>query len=355
MAIKEGCRFYIGRKLILLAAGLFFSLFYPLGLLAQVVSFGEIIADPAADQVESFTLINSSNQAIDLAGWQLADIAKKDRPIDLSGYHLPALTTLRFLAADLGLTLNNDNESLFLWQPNGELAATFDYQAPTKKSSSATKQSETREGVVTSLPHQLSSQYFYITYPDNSAGLKIYNYYKLWPDLKLGSLIAVTGQMVTTTAETKLTITGPQDIKVLEKQTSLAPLDANTNWANLKTGQFIKLTGQLSAKNQSTLYITDDQGEYLVQLKTGSQLKSADFTVGQNYELIGLALDNNGYRLVPRQKNDVILIEATDTTTLATTTLDFSQEKPATQPWTAWFIGSLAGLIIAFTAYKLAK
>ncbi len=355
MAIKEGCQFCIGRKLVLLLVGLFFGLFCPAYLQAQTISFGELVTQPAEGQSEYFTLVNNNNQAIDLTDWLLADLAKKDKPINLTGYTIPAQTTLKFLAKDLGLTLNNDAETLFLWQPTGELVNTIEYNTGSKKSTKTANQNQTIEGVVTALPHQLSGQYFYITYPDNSAGLKIYNYHQLWPELRLGSLIAVTGQLVTTTLETKLSIDGPQDIKVISQETNLEPLIATDNWANLKNGQLLKLTGQLSAKNQSTLYLTDDKNEYLVQIKTGSQLKSTDFTVGQNYQITGLALDNNGFRLVPRQKEDTILIESTTTTTSTTTTLDFSQEKSTNQSWLFWLFGTLAGLAIALIAYRWAK
>ncbi|HNW55648.1 MAG TPA: lamin tail domain-containing protein [bacterium] len=356
MAIKEGCWLLAGRKLVLLLVGLIFGLALPTYSQTKILSFGEIVATSAEGQPEYFTLVNNTDKDINLAGWLLADLAKKDKPLSLDGYTIPAQTTLKFLAKDLGLTLNNDTEALFLWQPTGGLVDTIEHITSSNKTTKATSQNETIQGVVTALPSQLSSQYFYITYGDNSAGLKIYNYHRLWPELRLGSLIAVTGQLVTTTLETKLSIDGPQDIKVLSQESQLQPLNAAKNWANLKNGQLLELTGQLSAKNQSTLYLTDDQGEYLVQIKTGSQLKSTDFTVGQNYRITGLAIDNNGYRLIPRQKEDIVLLETTDnSSTVATTTLDFSQEKSTNKSWPLWLFGTLAGLTIALVAYRLAK
>lgn len=356
MAIKEGCQFCIGRKLVLLLVGLIFGLVLPTHSQIKTLSFGEIIAAPTEGQSEYFTLVNNTDKDINLSGWLLADLAKKDKPLNLDGYTIPAQTTLKFLAKNLGLTLNNDSETLFLWQPTGELVDTIEHITSSNKVTKTASQNETIQGIVTALPNQLSSQYFYITYSDNSAGLKIYNYHKLWPELRLDSLIAVTGQLVTTTLETKLSIDGPQNIKVLNQEAPLSLLNATENWANLKNGQLLELTGQLSAKNQSTLYLTDDQGEYLVQIKTGSQLKSTDFTVGQNYRITGLAIDNNGYRLIPRQKEDVVLLETTDNSSIvATTTFDFSQEKSTNKSWPLWLLGTLAGLAIALLAYRLAK
>lgn len=350
--------------------------------------FQEIQPRPDNGSPELLTLYNPTSQTVDLTGWLLADTAKQAKPINLPAYQLAAGQSWTVEAKTLGLNLNNDSEELFLWQPDGQLVDTVSYaKAPLNvayrraddgwhwadeiaKTESVAPQTEpllaatpsstatttqTVQGIVTALPYQLSNQYLYITYPDNSAGLKIYCYYKLWPQLTLGSSIEVTGQLVSTTQEIKLNIKGQQDIKVL---TAAAPLIAKTittqDINQLASGQLIVLTGKLSAKNQSTLYLTDDFGELLVQLKTGSGLKNGDFTVGQTYQITGLALDNNGYRLVPRQPSDVVKIHAVASTS-ATTTLDFTADKkPATSP-IAWIIGLMTGLILAWLAFRVTK
>jgi len=111
----------------------------------------------------------------------------------------------------------------------------------------------------------------------------------------------------------------------------------------------------VAAKNQSTIYLTDDFGEILIQLKTGTDLKNSNFTVGERYRIVGLIIDNNGRRLVPRQISDVQKI-IQPATTAATTTLDLATATTAktASPFT-WLGGLLIAGIIGGLAYWLSK
>ena len=212
------------------------------------------------------------------------------------------------------------------------------------------------QGIVSALPYQLSSQYFYITSPDNTSGLKIYCYYKLWPQLKLGDLIEINGTLVSTTQEIKLNIKGPQDIKIMSSNNPLKVKEITTPDINTLTpGQLVAIKGKVAAKNQSTIYVTDDFGEVLIQLKTGTDLKNSNFTVGERYRIVGLVIDNNGRRLVPRQISDVQKI-IQPATTAATATLDLATTTAAktTSPLT-WLGGLLIAGVIGGLAYWLSK
>jgi len=111
----------------------------------------------------------------------------------------------------------------------------------------------------------------------------------------------------------------------------------------------------VAAKNQSTIYLTDDFGEILIQLKTGTDLKNSNFTVGERYRIVGLIIDNNGRRLVPRQISDVQKI-IQPATTAATTTLDLATATTTktASPFT-WLGGLLIAGIIGGLAYWLSK
>jgi hypothetical protein len=93
----------------------------------------------------------------------------------------------------------------------------------------------------------------------------------------------------------------------------------------------------------------------LIQLKTGTELKNSNFTVGEKYRIIGLIIDNNGRRLVPRQLSDVQKI-IQPTTTSATTTLDLSTSTTTKtiSPFT-WLGGLLIAGMIGGLAYWLSK
>lgn len=352
------------------------------------LQFQEILPRPASGSPEYLTINNPTADTINLSGWLIADLAKQNKPIILPDYQLAAGQSWIIETKSIGLSLNNNQEELFLWHPDGRLADSVNYTkaplniayqrsadgwhwadsilktdsaalqtepSPTVTPSSTAATTQTVQGIVTALPYQLSSQYLYITYPDNSAGLKIYCYYKLWPQLALGDLIEVTGQMVSTTQETKLNIKNQQDIKTISAAAPLIAKTITTQDINqLTTGQLVIFTGKLSAKNQSTLYLTDDFGELLIQLKTGAGLKNSDFTISQTYQITGLALNNNGYRLVPRQPGDVTKINSITSTT-ATTTMDFTVNKKPTTSILAWIVGLIVGITLTGLAFRIIK
>ncbi len=372
MLYQEGFWPMAGRCLFLLL-----WLICPFKALSQTtLQFQEIMPRPTDGSLEYVTITNPTAATINLSGWLIADLAKQNKPLALPDYQLAAGQSWTIDTKTIGLSLNNDQEKLFLWQPDGQLADSLSYtKAPlniayqrssagwqwaepmitTESTVAATSSATTQTvaGIVTALPYQLSGQYFYITYPDNAGGLKIYCYYKLWPQLTLGDSIEVAGQLVSTTQEIKLNIKNQSDIKIL---TASTPLTAKiiTSQDQLISGQLVVLTGKLAAKNQSTLYLTDDFGELLVQLKTGSGLKNSDFTVGQTYQITGLALDNNGYRLVPRQPSDVVKINPITSST-AITTLDFSANKKSAASPLTWVVGLAIGLAIGGLAFKMIK
>jgi len=391
MTIKEGLRLIFSRKKILLT-GLITSsyLFYlPPAVQAQTLAFRELLPRPTGDEVEYLEIVNLGQENISSAGWHIADEAKRDQPSPLPDCLLAPGQIWHLEAKTLGLSLNNEAESLYLWQPDGTLADSVNYtKAPsgavyrrhendwgwtentmslsstapivpettTPPANKTTTTLDKVQGIVSALPYQLSSQYFYITSPDNTSGLKIYCYYKLWPQLKLGDLIEINGTLVSTTQEIKLNIKGPQDIKIMSSNNPLKVKEITTPDINTLTpGQLVAIKGKVAAKNQSTIYLTDDFGEVLIQLKTGTDLKNSNFTVGERYRIVGLVIDNNGRRLVPRQISDVQKI-IQPATTAATTTLDLATTTAAkTASPLTWLGGLLIAGIIGGLAYWLSK
>jgi len=391
MTIKEGLRLISSRKRILLTWLITSSyLFYlPPAVQAQTLAFRELLPRPTGDEVEYLEIVNLSQENISSAGWHIADEAKRDQPSPLPDCLLAPGQIWHLEAKTLGLSLNNEAESLYLWQPDGTLADSVNYtKAPsgavyrrhendwgwtentmslsstapivpettTPPANKTTTTLDKVQGIVSALPYQLSSQYFYITSPDNTSGLKIYCYYKLWPQLKLGDLIEINGTLVSTTQEIKLNIKGPQDIKIMSSNNPLKVKEITTPDINTLTpGQLVAIKGKVAAKNQSTIYLTDDFGEVLIQLKTGTDLKNSNFTVGERYRIVGLIIDNNGRRLVPRQISDVQKI-IQPATTAATTTLDLATATTAktASPFT-WLGGLLIAGIIGGLAYWLSK
>ena len=105
--------------LIGLSAGLFWSV-WPQLINGQTLLFQELLPRPINDQSEYIEIGNVSNQTINLAGWLIADQAKQNKPINLPDYQLNPGQAWQINAKDIGISLNNDDETLWLWSPDGQ-------------------------------------------------------------------------------------------------------------------------------------------------------------------------------------------------------------------------------------------
>jgi hypothetical protein len=155
----------------------------------------------------------------------------------------------------------------------------------------------TVEGLVSVLPKVLGTQYFYIhdKYENdpNVYGLKIYNYNKLFPELKIGDRVQVQGEVAITEnnkfsfkVKTKEII----DIKIISSANSLPTTTiekinsfTNTQADNLKTVQ-----GQITQNSNGEIYLNDGQDEILIKIKPGTKISGKKLVIGQNFLITGL-------------------------------------------------------------------
>ena len=128
MTIKEGLRLIFSRKKILTWLIISGCLFYlPPSVQAQTLAFRELLPRPTSNEVEYLEIVNLSQENISSAGWHIADEAKRDQPSPLPDYLLAPGQIWHIDTKTLGLSLNNEAETLYLWQPDGTLADSLNY------------------------------------------------------------------------------------------------------------------------------------------------------------------------------------------------------------------------------------
>ncbi len=155
-------------------------------------------------------------------------------------------------------------------------------------------------GVVTALPGQLGSQYFLLQ--DASGGVQVYSYAKLFPDLKFGDRVTVSGEVGVSRETKRVKITQASDIVVNGAGEAVAPKAVDELNETLE-GQLVQTSSVLAEK--SGLNWNLDNG-VVVGLKGSSGVSNKDFKEGGSVTVVGIVEQSGGsYRIAPRQADDV--------------------------------------------------
>lgn len=163
------------------------------------------------------------------------------------------------------------------------------------------------KGKVAVLPGVLGAQYFYIV---GSPGLQIYNYKKEFPGLlKVGDYIEVAGELSEINGEARLKTKDLADIKILEHQTApTAKALSSDQFSEEYLGQLVSITGEVTDRKSSTVYLDDGNDEIEVYLKKATGIKPSSIEEGKIYTIAGIAAKTqSGLKLMPRSNDDIVI------------------------------------------------
>ncbi len=165
------------------------------------------------------------------------------------------------------------------------------------------------KGTVAVEPGLLGAQFFYII---GSPGLQIYNYKKDFPNLKLGDYIEAAGELALAQGELRLKTKEKADIKITEHKTPPAALAVSCDQASEEMiGQLIQISGEITDKKSTTLYLDDGNDEILIYIKQNTGISTKNLTAGQKVTVSGiLSKTASGLRLLPRYQSDIAVAEA---------------------------------------------
>lgn len=148
---------------------------------------------------------------------------------------------------------------------------------------------------------------------DKSSGIQIYNYKKDFPALKVGDYVEVFGELSQAQGEPRIKTKAKSDIIIKEhKAPPLAYVLSCDQVSEENVGQLISLTGEITSKKSSTLYLDDGSDEILVYIKQAAGISTKSLTPGQAVSVTGiLGKTATGIRLLPRGQNDIIKVSQT--------------------------------------------
>ncbi len=167
------------------------------------------------------------------------------------------------------------------------------------------------KGTVAVPPGILGVQIFYIV---GSPGIQIYNYKKDFPALRAGDYIEVTGELAQTQGEFRIKTKDKSGINLLEHKAVPVALAVKADEVSEENiGQLITISGEITDKKSSSLYVDDGSGEVFVYIKQNTGIDTKNLAAGQKVSVAGiLSKTQTGLRLLPRYPGDIALVDRTD-------------------------------------------
>jgi len=327
------------------------------------IIISEFMPNPegADGEGEWIKIQNLGSQSVNLIGWQLDDGEGGSSAYGISeDIFLNPNDFFVFSREDTKLALNNTVDSVRLFNNYGELVDSADYEktkegvsfvrqdgrwvysgsedsnqtgivavsSTVKTSSSVSSKSKAavyaasatleniREfdlgdkvnvtGTVAVLPGVFGTQYFYIV---GSPGVQVYNYNKYFPDLTIGDIVRVSGELTESYGNLRLKTSSLDDIKITATSTSPEPAITECDKINEHLeAQLVRVKGEVVEKSGSTIWLDDGNDEIEVYIKTNTGINKNSIKEGATIAVIGIVYQNNdSYRIMPRNSDDIII------------------------------------------------
>jgi DNA/RNA endonuclease YhcR with UshA esterase domain len=316
------------------------------------IIISEVLPNPTgSDNEEWLEIYNADNKEINLKNWQLDDADGGSNPyrikIDLI---IKPDQYLIFKKEETKISFNNSEDSIRLLGPNGRLVEEVSYEDVLEGFSYARennswfwtnvltpgakniigenvenndlnedqlvpiKLTDLRQldvgtkietsGVVSVRPGILGAQIFYLA----GSGVQIYCYKKEFPNLKIGDLIKVNGEIAEYHGETRIKIAQKSDISIIKHNQEIKIHQVKTSEIDEDLeGSVISIEAQLLEASGNYWYLDDGSGEIKVYFKSSTGIKKPKIKEGEWLKITGIVSQyDEEYRLLPRFQEDVV-------------------------------------------------
>jgi len=369
----------------------------------------EIFPNPEGDDKEGefIEIFNPENFSIDLSGWSLDDSEGGSSPFVFKNTFIEANSYLAISRSDSGIVLNNSFDSARIINPDGTVVNKKSYTkakddtafilnddgqwvwdkniSPGEKNSiEKEKFSETTKikqqndnelntfiktdlenvrnllvgdkveliGTVIVEPGVLATQYFYI---EDILGLQIYNYHKYFPPLRQGDRIIVQGELSQTNDEWKIKTKEITDIFIISESNKVEATELFSEILSPENiGRLIKISGVVSKKNNSTIFLETDSEEIPVYIKTSTGIKIKDIKVDDELIVTGiLTKSKNGARLLARNQEDIYTSQKTnDIQVLGAEHKEWELKREKSSSNLKYFTSIFIAIVLGWLIYK---
>lgn len=162
-------------------------------------------------------------------------------------------------------------------------------------------------GKVSVVPGIFGVQVFYLA----GSGIQIYNYNKYFPQLKVGELVEVSGELTTSATGRRIKTTALEDIKIIEEGEPPKPqVVIIDEIGEDQVGWLVEVSGTVLEIKGRSIFLSSAEKEIDIYLKNHIDLKGLGIGEGDQVKITGILIKNQeNYRLLPRDKEDFIILE----------------------------------------------
>lgn len=242
---------------------------------SNAIIINELMPDPDGDEVKNewIELYNNSDEAVDLNGWQLADLKgsiHKFTIFNIGGTIIEPRGYLVFYRSKTGITLNNDQDGARLYQPNGNLLYETSIFADGEEDWSWARTS--------------SGKWSWTENP--------------------------------TPAKTNIIYLSPEEDDNNGMGGAEETIVLNTVPIGIKTGEFrnfeqylVAVTGTVISTSGNTFYLDDGSGQAKIYIQDKTGIDKPPMHKGDLFEVIGIVdLYRSTWRILPQKQSDIKLL-----------------------------------------------
>lgn len=372
----------------------------------EKIEISEILPNPTgSDTTEFVELFNPTDEPIDLTDMKLDDEEGGSRAYTIpKGTVIEPKTYLVFGRQDTKLAFNNTSDSARILYPDGTVLRDIRYDdvleghsyvrdendewtwtssitpgeatilsPPDEDKASKTTKTKSKmvkpiihttlerlraedlgdlvtvTGTVAVVPDIFGTQYFYIV---GSPGVQVYLYNKDFPNLAVGDVVEITGEISETGGETRVKLSEKTDIAILEHDAmpTAKPIDIAAIGEEYE-GWLIEVHGEITEIKSSYMYVDDGTDEVKVYFKRGAGINTKIYQLGDLITLTGIVSQTKtGYRLLPRSSTDIVKTGVVEGAVVRQEALKEESSKEVAEKYLTATAGGLTALLVGLIA-----
>lgn len=372
----------------------------------EQIEISELLPNPTgSDTTEFIELYNPTDEAIDLTDMKLDDEEGGSRAYTIpDGTTIEPQTYLVFGRQETKIAFNNTSDSARILYPDGTVLRDIRYDdvleghsyvrnendewtwtssitpgeatilSPPDESKTSKKtrtkskmvkpiiattleqlRSEdigdqiTVTGTVAVVPDVFGTQYFYIV---GSPGVQVYMHSKDFPNLAVGDVVKITGEISEAGGETRVKLKEKTDVEILEHDAmpEALPLDMAAIGEEYE-GWLVEVHGEITELKSSYMYIDDGTDEVKVYFKRGAGINTKIYQLGDLVTLTGIVSQTKtGYRLLPRSSTDIMKTGVVEDVIVRQEALREESSKEVAEKYLTATAGGLTALLVGLVA-----
>ena len=202
-------------------------------------------------------------------------------------------------------------------------------------------------GTVSAEPGLLGKQIMYLA----GSGIQVYLYAANWPDVSVGDVVQINGELSSSRSETRIKLASADDLVVLYSGDEPIPHEVELEEIDEDTeGWLVMIEGLVTSVENDRFEIEEGSETTTVLIKDGTNINMSGIEVGSKVQVTGVVSRYyDSFRVLPRSGNDIEILEEPIAAAAGTSTKD---QVAAGRSGYAITIGLVVCLVLGYLAFR---